>query len=67
MAEKFSEMADNELKEMAKDCHQAIEDDCFGTTDIRNMEGSINELILRHYTISKVSKLVITKPKRRHK
>jgi len=52
MGKKFAEMTDTELIELAKDLHQVIyEIECYGTKDLMNFDGALNELKNRGYEV----------------
>jgi len=60
-AKKFSEMTDEELKAEALSCYSAVYvTECYGTRDVRNMEGAIHELEKRGYAIRTVTRLQIS-------
>ena len=48
----FSEMTDEELKAEAYGCYQAVWiNDCYGTRDVHNYEGAVQELEKRGYEV----------------
>lgn len=61
-AVRFADMTDGELIELAKACFDAVYVvDCFGMTDVRNLDGAIQVLGQRGYEVRDVSHLVIEK------
>ena len=61
-AVRFADMSDDELIQLAKGCHAAVEVyDCFSVSDVHNLHGSLAELERRGYDVNEVSELVIKK------
>ena len=61
-AVRFADMLDEELIELAKANFDAIYVvDCFGMSDMRNLDGAIQVLVQRGYVVREMSQLVIEK------
>ncbi len=50
----FLEMSDKQLIQIATDCYNAIETDCFGIKDLCNLDGARQELFKRGYTFEEL-------------
>ena len=58
---KIKDMPTKELKQMALDCQQALNDDCFGVSDCVNLELALRELERRGYSIRESTNLQFIK------